>query len=168
MKRMIVLFVFCVFLTSCAQRASLAPGGSYGMERSVEQVVQNADEYEIYASKLAYTTAIVFDPKGDQYTIKPLEKWWTPVEGRQELLKYLNQMNDAFNMRTGMRVIEVTAPEGGKDAAGLIYTPGIARVGQDPEQPTVVTIYAVRMNEACIGGQSTGSACYWYFDNNSN
>jgi hypothetical protein len=147
MHRLTIAFVWLLVVTiaGCAPRmGNLVAPEEFGLTDNVDMLVNRFEEFDVYASSdRATTTALVFDQRGDGWTIRPQRSFWIPVETRGELTDRIEEMRWAFSQANRLRAIRT--PDG-QAAAGMVYSPAI--VGTRVEESEVV-ISGVSLTDAC-------------------
>jgi hypothetical protein len=145
--------VYCLLalslLVGCAPgAANLAPPGEYGLTSSVDELVDRFGEFEVLASRdRATTTALVFDFRGDDWTLETSGGgFWRRIESPQELADFIGEMRWAFGQ--GNRLMAIRAP-GSQEAAGLVYTPALVATSSEGR---TITVRSVGLSEACMFG----------------
>jgi hypothetical protein len=147
MPRLTIAFVWLLVVTiaGCVPgMGNLVAPEEYGLTDNVDELANRFEEFDVYASSdRATTTALVFDQRGDGWTIRPQRSFWIPVESRYELDDRIAEMRWAYGQANRLRAIRT--PDG-QAAAGMVYSPAI--VGTRVEEPEVV-ISGVSLSDAC-------------------
>ncbi|MFP4070610.1 MAG: hypothetical protein ACLFTB_01050 [Desulfovibrionales bacterium] len=130
------------------------PPGQVGMEVDIQQLAEDADAYDVYASTdRAVTTALIFDPKEDPYEVVVQGKLWQTVKDKRELQARIEEMRWAYNFSNQVKAI--TAPNAPDQAAALVYSPNPVRASTaGPESVEIDPLY---MEDACRGTYQFGS-----------
>jgi hypothetical protein len=96
-----------------------------GVAISLEELVQNFDQYRVLYSAYFYNpSAILFIPKSQTKYLKPL-KGWKPVKNTERLDSLLFKMDV---LRPRLRVLQIRKPQTTSlpEILGYLYTPGFA------------------------------------------
>ena len=152
-KRLILTSLCLLFLLFSAAgcgpyqglRARQAPASNYDMGQTIGHYVQNFDNYTVQASfwgaKDAYLTALVFDIRGDAFSLRT-EGDWKPVNSAEELQKLVNRMRESHRLTDFVRAL-IIENQGETVVVGAIYTPGSSRTSVEASEPNVLIIQDV-------------------------
>jgi hypothetical protein len=126
-------------LSGCAPgRVNLAAPGALGTRAQVWDFLERFDEYTVSYYHHVGPTAIVFDPRDDQYEVQLSGPYWSSVQTREELRELIEVMQEGYGMGSAVMVIALTPEQGRSVPAGFLYTPGRAYVRSAADDRTVI------------------------------
>ena len=138
----VITLIIAFFVTGCAGTyGNLVSVGNYGMDVTLEDLIENHDKYHIYYSGPSlYSTpyAVLFDPKDDLKNIRTHE-FWEPIVHPTILKRMIKAMVLEQEVNARLKVIK------GNDHVfyGLIYTFDYAVIKQVEGDPDSVEVYPV-------------------------
>ncbi len=128
-----IITALILFISGCANYGKLRVesrnvniassylGTKYSEKMTIQKLVNNWQDYDIYYSgyKPSRATGIMFDPKEDD--LRLLGDWWEKIESRESLefaLKWINFPRDFFEI---IPLYNMIGP--GEKVYGYMYTP---------------------------------------------
>ena len=128
-----IITALILFISGCANYGKLRVesrnvniassylGTKYSEKMTIDKLVNNWKDYDIYYSgyKPSRATGIMFDPKEDD--LRLLGDWWEKIESRESLefaLKWINFPRDFFEI---IPLYNMIGP--GEKVYGYMYTP---------------------------------------------
>ena len=134
------ILILPVLLTGCfGNYGGMVSLKSYGMEITLDELMQNHMQYHIfYSGPETNPFAVLFDPKDEQKSIQT-GKYWQQIKNQDILKKIISAMQMDSTHEVEFNVIK------GKDNAfyGIMYTFGHTTIKHVEDNPNAVEAYPV-------------------------
>ena len=115
------VFLLLVFISGCSGYGSIRNESKFGDATTIEELVENWDDYHVYYSGYAVNTpsGIMFDPKKDDKTLTPSDRWVKVDSGHaaSEIVSWIKIYDYPWY---SPRLFRIIGPDG--ERYGYMYT----------------------------------------------
>ena len=121
LNAILLILISIILLIGCNNYAKLVYEDKYKAELSINNIIENWDDYYIYYSgyDVDNVAGVLFDPKGDDKTLTPTDRW-IRVESKDTVSELMEWINLYDYPGYSPRLFKVLGPD--DNLYGYVYT----------------------------------------------